>query len=241
MNVHASALAALSLVLLPVADPAPVAVATAETATGTTAAERFPAATEGFTVGADSSLEVLLREFSRVTSQNFSMDVTTRELLASTQVGLLNDAVVPAERVYAFVEAVLVDRGMVLFDLQAREPRLLGIQPAETARSRMPPHWTTTFVPESELDAYAEHPALMIQTELHLANVDVRQLGNSLRTLSPDATRMQAIPLANSNCIILQGNGAFITGLARMLKRVDRITEARIAAAPPEDPAEPGE
>ena len=37
------------------------------------------------------------------------MDVETRQLLASTQVGLLHDAAVPAERVYPFVETLLGD------------------------------------------------------------------------------------------------------------------------------------
>ena len=76
------------------------------------------------------------------------------------------------------------------------------------------------MLPE-DLDKFADQVATPITTVLHL-DIDARQLTNSLRSLMTDTNSQSAIPVGNTNSVILQGFASNVASLARILRLVDQ-------------------
>ena len=87
------------------------------------------------------------------------------------------------------------------------------------------------FVTADELEAWAAHPAVLIQTIVSLPHVDVRQLSNSLRTLITDANTQQMLPAGNTSSMILVGFADQVAHMATMLRKANEA--ARVQAVEP--------
>ena len=76
------------------------------------------------------------------------------------------------------------------------------------------------YVLPENLEDYADQPATLITTVLHLPNVDARTLQTQLRALITD-TATQGMIAAGEHSVILQGFGSYIYSLAKLLELVD--------------------
>ena len=76
------------------------------------------------------------------------------------------------------------------------------------------------YVLPENLENYADQPATLITTVLHLPNVDARTLQTQLRALITDTTT-QGMIAAGEHSVILQGFGSYIYSLAKLLELVD--------------------
>lgn len=176
----------------------------------------LPAGTEG-----DSWTYLdLLVEYGRLTGQHVRVSAETHNFLQNTHLGLLRSVVVPKAEVQGYVEGLLHEGDYVLQVVRPRAPRLLRVTSLQTG-ARTGIRSSAPFVPEEELDAWADHPAMLIETVVHLPNVDVRQLSNSMRTMITDANTRQMLPAGDTHTMVLVGFASEVVELADMLRRMD--------------------
>jgi hypothetical protein len=242
MQIHALFAGALAGCLLVQAPTQTADRATAERAV-------FPTPAQGITIAAEGpdggpSLADVLRDFAHAAGQNFSIDAQTRQALEQDPAGLLRAEEVPAAALYTYVETLLFERGYVVRELRASEPRLFGIYSTRLrASSGLGP---TRSVPAEEVELYRDHPALLVSTVLHLPWMDVRQLGNSLRALASEASPTMIVPLGNTSSILMRGTGREVAELVLLLKQVDadartEVESRRAAETQREEAAQPAD
>jgi hypothetical protein len=188
---------------------------------------RFPAPSGSLTLGPESSLMDALAALQEVTGLTFSVDTRTRGQLQGTVVGIDREVTVPPESAYPWVGALLLQNGFVMADLTGNEPRLVGVYSRHSQSAPL-----AIEIPVEMLDDYVLHPALMIQTSVHLEHVDVRTLGNSLRAISSDASGHQGvIPVGNTNTVLLHGSVRQVVELVETLQRINEVEGAKRAAS----------
>lgn len=206
--------------------------------------ELFPAPSRGLVIPADdtegegeANLLDLLGEFGRATGHTLVVTDEVRGLLSRVRPGLLSQVSVPPERVYSFVEGLLSFHEFVLVPLHESEPRLLGVQSLSGGSARNTIKQRCFYVPPDEIEAWADHPAVLVSTVVTFEHLDVRQLTTSLRPLMPDQSTQSMLNAGSSNSVVLQGFGAGIARLVHMLRIVDaeagRAAERAAAEAPP--------
>lgn len=177
------------------------------------------------------NLALALERLSAATGVHFTAHEHVRQQLASTDCGLLTSVSVPAAEAWVWVESLLQHEGFVLGILSADAPQLVAVYPLvpQGGRPFFPAYHT---VPVSQIEALAEHPAVLVSTTLELPHTDVRQLGNSLRGLTTDPTGQQTVvPVGNSNSVILTGTGRGVLQLVTMLREVEAAQAAAWAEA----------
>ncbi len=225
---------ALALSLVPLLAPAPFAAALQGPPGGAGQAgpPDSPVLEEGdsYVLNFDETQEgsVTLLDFIKIceeaTGINFTHGDEVLQELQTKKVRIFGVKRIPKEDFYSFFQIVMFINNFVCTRVGPEPLAIVVVQPISGPGGRPSSKIgnEAIYVLPEELDEYADQVATPITTVLHLPNVDVRQLGNSLRTLSPDATMMQAIPLADTNSIILQGFASNIVSLARLLEIVDR-------------------
>ena len=170
------------------------------------------------------SLLEFIKLCEEATGINFTHGEEARQELETKKVRIFGVKRIPKEDFYSFFQIVMFINNFICTRVGPEPLAIVVVQPISGPGGRPSTKLGSeaVYVLPEELDQYADQVATPITTVLHLPNVDVRQLGNSLRTLSPDATMMQAIPLADTSSIILQGFASNIVSLARLLEIVDR-------------------
>lgn len=216
----------LPVVLASCASVAPAASQSNAPAARNAPSDPFPPPAQGLAIrapnseGAGPTLDELLRGFGRATGNQILVAKSSVELLKHTPVGLLDAVELPPERVYPFVEAVLRQNGYALSLIDAHAPRLLALIDMSSGRSQ-PPNPRVWSVPAEQLEGYALHPALLIQTTLELPHTDVRQLANSLRSVQGGNSFLQIINAGSTGQVLLSGTAGEVWDCARMLLDMD--------------------
>jgi hypothetical protein len=160
------------------------------------------------------TLDDLLAEFERIAGQHVVANAHTREALRATNVGLVAGVSVPPDEVYSFVESLLAHHGFFVGRLRSGNPRLLSVR-SSSGRGTWPvDEWMT--VPVEEIDDYADHPALLVETVVDVAPMDSRQIVNSLRQLVHG--NHQGMVAVSGSSLILRGTGSEVARTASMLE-----------------------
>ncbi len=159
----------------------------------------------------------LLKQVSAATGVVFTTSTGIEEMMNSALINLSADAVVPAGEVWSFFEALMLENSCVLSLLSTGTPALVGVY-----STRMPGvRASSVNVRVEALDFLRAHPALLVQTSLSLASVDVRALGNSLRALGGNDTVSALVPVANTHSLVVVGTGKYVVDMVELLQRVD--------------------
>jgi hypothetical protein len=186
----------------------------------------IPAAKSGITITVDRgvapALERVMAEYERATGLHLITSPDVAAVLAKTSSGLSQTLEIPAERVHASVERLLLQQGFVVTLLQDQQPILIGIERIENpmVRTRAYP------VASANIDSVADHPALLVSTMVTLPSTNVRELSNSARQLMTEAFLQQMVPLGNGNSLMLVGRGSEIATLVKTLKQIDDVERA---------------
>ena len=144
-----------------------------------------------------------------------------RELLAATSAGLLQDATVPRERVYSFVGSLFDLHGLRLVPGESTaSPVTTVVTKASGARGG--PRPLPRNVAAGELQRYAAHPGVFVQTTLVLEHVDPLQLVSGLRVLTAADPEVAILSTGQNPGVVLRGPGSRVAHLARILRAVDR-------------------
>ncbi len=162
----------------------------------------------------------LVRDYGRLTNQSIQADRETRSSLESCSTGLGRSVSIPKAKVQSFFEGLLVENRFALEIVHADQPRLLRVSSFST-RSDSALRARARFVPSGEVAAWASHPAMVITTTLHLPNVDVRQLSNSVRMLVTDPNTQAILSVGNTNSIMLTGPAANVADWAEIMLLAD--------------------
>lgn len=170
--------------------------------------------------GQSPNMAEIVQRYADLTDQNPVLSSETQSLLSSDRAGVSESITVPAAQVQSFFEQLLIAHDYVMTVLRHETPRLVVIESLRT-QARNTIRASAILVPSEHLAHFADHPATIITTVVHLPNTDVRQLSNSMRTLITDANTQQMLPAGNSNTIVLTGLGAQVVGLVEMLRTVD--------------------
>lgn len=195
------------------------------------AALEFPAGAQEVT------LAWLVDELARLTGQELTMPPEVRMQLEQSKERLELTTPVPADEVYAYVEGMLAMQGVLIAPLKSGERPVLGVYSPGLRRGD--PDLNPVPIEPGEIEALADHPALLCRVMLVFENLDSRQLQTQLRQLLVDNTGMQQVVPAGDRGLLMQSTGARVLGLARLLREVDRASAARPrvepqpAAAPP--------
>jgi len=190
----------------------------------------FPTPQEGMiihggTESADTLFE-LLGDFSVLSGENLMMDADTVELLKIRTSGLVRDVSVGPEELYSVVEGLLVRNRCVLLDVRRESPRVMKVVSLET-QARSGVRGAARYVREAEVEAYAQHPALMITTTVHLENADVRTVGQSMRAVVVDSNVEMILAVSQSRQIVLTGTAGVVWDRVQMLRDIDADWIAR--------------
>lgn len=188
----------------------------------------FAAPTEALVISESASGSMtmidLLDEFSRVTGQNIVMSDAAQTSLGQTRVGLLGGVTIPTEQVYSFTESLLARHRFAVSELRHTSPPLLAIyadQEVGIAR------WVK--VSSEEIQTYADHHALLVQTSLDVSPLDSRALVNSMRSLFRGPA--EGAFSFSSGTIVLKGTGSRVAGLASMIDQAVSNAEQAVADA----------
>ncbi len=194
---------------------------------GTTPGDVLPPATSSLSLAldAESTLAELLDGLARVTGQHVVMSEYTAALLTEPS-GVLGGAVeVPADEVYPFVESILSFHHLYFAPLKGGQRPVLGVYSGRGPGNSRPPR---VWLSAEELEAFAEHHALLVTTTVTLPNTDVRQLSTSLRAMLTDTNTQLLLPVGSSS-LMLGGTAAHVAGLIETLQALDRLEGERQA------------
>jgi hypothetical protein len=183
----------------------------------------FPVPSEGIEVVAagddgGSTLADVLRDFTRITGQNFSMSPATRQLIEASPVGLLSSVHVPPTQVYSFVEGLLMRNDLALTRLRSEAPALLGLYSMQERRNRSI-GGQAILVSEERLAPFAQHPALQVRTVVDVTPANAKELSSSLRNLASDSSLYLVMPVGSTS-VVVQGPGAWVVDVVATMDDV---------------------
>ncbi len=188
------------------------------------AQQPFPTPSEGIEITAAGddggiSLADVLRDFCRVSGQNFSMSPETRNALESTPVGLLASVQVPAAQVYSFVEGLLIRNGFVVARLQSEAPALLGLYSSQERRDRSAGEQAMR-VSRDQLTPFGAHPALLIRTVVDVHPASAKEVAGALRGLAADHSLYRVLQSGSPTSVIVEGPGSWVVDVVATIDEV---------------------
>ena len=139
--------------------------------------------------------------------------------------------VIPKSEFYSFFQIIMIINNYVCSRIGPEHLAVVVVQNLEVGQTRNTIRQDAIYVEPEELEVYANQPATIIQTVIHLPNTDTRTMSNQLRGMGIDQSTMAVIPVS-TNHVILQGFGNQISSLSKMLLLIDDYSK-------PEDPVHP--
>lgn len=171
-------------------------------------------------------LEYFVKLCQQATGKNFTYLDDTQQKLKQSKIRMFGSKRIPVEDFYRFFQIMMFIHDFVAVEVGPTHLSVIVIQSLDQPQQRGTVRQKTTYVLPEELEDYADQPAVLITTVLHLPNTDTRQLPATLRPLLADQQTQSLVSVGSSNSIILQGFGSQIAALARLLYIVDRESAA---------------
>lgn len=166
-------------------------------------------------------LETLTKLCQEATGINFIYGDDTAQQLSQKRVRMFGQKQIPKADFYAFYQILMFINDFVCTQVGPGPLAVVVVRSANPQnRAGGNLKNDSIYVLPEDLEKFADQVATPITTVLHL-NIDSRQLTNSLRSLLTDANSQAAIPVGNTNSLILQGYASQIVSLARFLQLVD--------------------
>ena len=170
---------------------------------------------EAYEVAEGATLGDLLEACAEADDAFLTMSDAVRDQLAKES-GFGRTVRLPQGSLWPTVQLLLRERGFSIALLSDQAPTLYAVYSAQDR----PQFRTYLDVSENELEAYRAQPALLIRTVVSTANVDPRQLSNSMRALMTELS-MNLLPTGSSECVIVSGCAADVIAMASLIREVD--------------------
>ena len=161
------------------------------------------------------TLEQFVKICQQRTDINFTYTKDTGTLLGDSKVRMFGSKVVQKDDFYSFFQIIMIINRFVCTRIGPEDLSVVVVasldSPARTSLKQ-----DAIYIGPDEIEGYANQPATMVQTVLHLPHMDVRTMGSSMRQIVADPNTMQLIPIPESNSIILTGFGSTVASLTQM-------------------------
>lgn len=192
----------------------------------------FPAPRTGLTLHVGDAGEAmtmldLCAAYAQVTQQRLTFDEDTGSLLRSRRVQLDRSLDVEPEELQQVFETVMMASAFAVIPVLSEPTPVFRVESLQgPGRSNL----RASAIPIAPEDAaiLEKHPAVLFTTTLHLPNLDVRQLSNTMRTMITDANTQQLLPAGNSNSLVMVGFGSQLAGLRSTLLTINAAAGANI-------------
>ncbi len=169
------------------------------------------------------TLEDFVRACQSVTGITFTYDNETQTYLAGAKVLLIGSKTVPKDDFYNFFQIIMVINQFVCTQVGPDPISVIEITSLQGG-GRATVKTAAVMVSPEDLPKYADQPATLITTVVHLANADARQLTTALRQMFPDPNTQQMLPAGATGSVVLTGFGSNVVALANMLTIVDEAS-----------------
>ena len=167
------------------------------------------------------TLEYFVKLCQEATNLNFTYNQNTETQLSGQHVVMFGEKRIRKEDFYPFFQIQMFINDYVCVEVGPPHISIILIQSLSAAnRGQSNIKQRAVYVLPENLEDYADQPATLITTVLHLPNVDARTLQTQLRALITD-TATQGMIAAGEHSVILQGFGSYIYSLAKLLELVD--------------------
>ncbi|MFT7485118.1 MAG: type II secretory pathway component GspD/PulD (secretin), partial [Candidatus Paceibacteria bacterium] len=170
------------------------------------------------------SLEHFVKICQENTGINFTYSKETRGLLQSGTVRMFGPKVIPKDQFYSFFQIIMIINRFVCTRIGPENLSVVVVGSLDAA-NRNQIKQDAIYIRPDQIAEYANQPATIVQTVLHLPNLDTRTLGNTLRQLASDPNTLQLIPVPESSSVILTGFGSVVSSLTRMLLLIDEVSK----------------
>jgi general secretion pathway protein D len=177
------------------------------------------------------TLERFVKLCQQTTGINFTYDNDTATRLRAETVRMYGPKVIPKNEFYSFFQIIMIINNYVCSRIGPEHLAVVVVSNLDVGQTRNTIRQDAIYVEPNELDVYANQPATIIQTVIHLPNTDTRTMSNQLRGMGIDQSTMAVIPVS-TNHVILQGFGNQISSLSTMLFLIDEYSA-------PDDPIHP--
>ncbi len=177
------------------------------------------------------SLERFVKLCQQSTGINFTYNNDTASSLRAQKVRMYGPKVIPKNEFYSFFQIIMIINKYVCTRIGPEHLAVVVINNLDQGQTRNTIRQDALYVEPEELVVYANQPATIIQTVIHLPNTDTRTMSNQLRSMGVDQSTMGIIPVS-TNHVILQGFGNQIASLSKMLTLIDEYSA-------PDDPIHP--
>jgi len=170
------------------------------------------------------TLEQFVKICQENTGINFTYSADTVSLLQSTKVRMFGPKVIPKDEFYSFFQIIMIINRFVCTRIGPDNLSVVVVASLDSP-ARASIKQDAVYISPDEIDEYANQPATLVQTVLHLPNMDVRSMGGSMRQLVIDPNTMQLIPVPESSSVILTGFGSNVSSLSQMLMLMDDVSK----------------
>ncbi len=163
---------------------------------------------------------------------NFTYSAETSSQLAKTTLRMFGKKTIPKGDFYQFFQIMMIINDFVCTKVGPDNLAVILIQSNQPGGRGPTTPKQNQYVMESDLDRFADQPAVLITTVVDLPNTNVRDLSNSMRQMFQDPQSQQIIPVGQSNSLIITGYGSNVVSIVRMLKFVDEASGRHVADVP---------
>ena len=177
----------------------------------------FDETTEGMT------LEQFVKTCQQITNINFTYSTDTASMLQGTKVRMFGPKVIPKDDFYSFFQIIMIINKFVCTKIGPEDLSVVVVASLDSPQ-RATIKQDAIYITPEEIEEYADQPATLVQTVLHVPNMDVRTMGASMRQLVVDPNTMQLIPIPESSSVILTGFGSNVSALTKMLLLIDKVS-----------------
>lgn len=170
------------------------------------------------------TLEAFVKVCQENTGINFTYSQDTVSLLKQTKVRMFGPKVIPKDEFYSFFQIIMIINRFVCTRIGPDNLSVVVVASLDSP-ARASIKQDAVYITPEEIPEYANQPATLVQTVLHLPHTDMRSMGGSMRQLVVDPNTMQLIPVPESQSVILTGFGSNVSSLSRMLMLMDEVSE----------------
>jgi general secretion pathway protein D len=163
------------------------------------------------------TLEAFVKVCQENTGINFTYSQDTVSLLKQTKVRMFGPKVIPKDEFYSFFQIIMIINRFVCTRIGPDNLSVVVVASLDSP-ARASIKQDAVYITPDEIPEYANQPATLVQTVLHLPNTDMRSMGGSMRQLVVD-------PVPESQSVILTGFGSNVSSLSRMLMLMDEVSQ----------------
>jgi len=178
------------------------------------------------------TLEQFVKLCQTVTNLNFTYGPDTAAQLSKISLRMFGQKSIPKGDFFQFFQIMMIINDFVCTKVGPDHLAVWLIQSTTPGGRGATTPRQNQYVMESDLDQFADQPAVQITTVVDLPNTNVRDLSNSMRQMFQDPQSQQIIPVGQSNSLIITGYGSNVVSIVRMLKFVDEASGRQTAVVP---------